>query len=162
MTTPSRPPLRLLIVDDDEELRATLVSRFERTGAAVTAAGSGEEALGRAARGRLDVALLDLHLPGMDGIEVLARLKEMQPEVEVLLLTAHSSIETAVQAMKRGAYDYLTKPFRLAELEVHVQKAHEKVPGGPPRTPVGRAGPLRVAAPSSGRLQPGHGARWSG
>ena len=127
MSTLSRPPLRLLIVDDDQELRATLVSRFERGGAVVMAAGSGEEALVKAAQGRLEVALLDLHLPGMDGIELLARLKELQPEVEVLLLTAHSSVETAVQAMKRGAYDYLTKPFRLADLEVHVQKAQEKV-----------------------------------
>jgi DNA-binding NtrC family response regulator len=118
--------LRLLIVDDDQDLRSTLVSRFERTGAAVTAAGSAEEALVRAAQARLDVALLDLHLPGMDGLELLRRLKELQPEVEVILLTAHSSIETAVQAMKQGAYDYLTKPFRLADLEVHVQKAHEK------------------------------------
>jgi DNA-binding NtrC family response regulator len=125
MTSPARSPLRLLIVDDDEDLRATLVSHFER-GCTVTAAGSGEEALARAAKARFDVALLDLHLPGMDGLELLARLKELQPEVEVLLLTAHSSIETAVQAMKKGAYDYLTKPFRMGDLDVHVQKAFEK------------------------------------
>ncbi len=122
----SVPPVRLLIVDDDEELRGSLASRFKALGLAVTAATSAEEALAAAANARYDVALLDLHLPGMDGMELLARLKELQPEVEALMLTAHSSIETAVQAMKKGAYDYLTKPFRLADLEVHVQKALEK------------------------------------
>src|SRR5438067_6625767 len=105
----SRAPIRLLIVDDDEELRGTLASRFERLGLSVTAAGSGEEALARASR--CDVALLDLHLPGMDGIELLGKLKETQPEVEALMLTAQGSIESAVQAMRQGAYDYLTKPF---------------------------------------------------
>jgi DNA-binding NtrC family response regulator len=73
------------------------------------------------------VALLDLHLPDMTGIELLARLKESQPELEALMLTAHGSIETAIQAMKQGAYDYLTKPFHLPELEIHIQKAFEKV-----------------------------------
>jgi DNA-binding NtrC family response regulator len=117
----------LLIVDDDEPLRSSLARHFERAGAAVTGAGSAEEALARAAQARYDVALLDLHLPGMDGIALLGKFKELQPEAEALMLTAHWSIETAVQAMKHGAYDYLTKPFRLADLEVHVQKAFEKV-----------------------------------
>src|SRR5262249_21825513 len=123
----SRALPRLLIVDDDPELQELLRSRFERLGMSVTAAGSGEEALAKLAHVRCDVGLVDLHLPGSSGLEVLARLKEQQPELEVLLLTAHSSVETAVQAMKSGAYDYLTKPFRLNELEVHIHKAFEKV-----------------------------------
>jgi DNA-binding NtrC family response regulator len=127
MTAANPAPLRLLVVDDDEQLRRTLVRRFERQGMTVTAAASGEEALAEAGRKRFDVALLDLHLPGMDGVELLAQLKEQQPELEALLLTAHGSIETAILAMKKGAYDYLTKPFHLPELEVHVQKAYEKV-----------------------------------
>jgi DNA-binding NtrC family response regulator len=94
---------------------------------AATAVGSGEEALKQAAAGRFDVALLDLRLPDMDGLELLGKLKGIQPELEALLLTAHGSIETAILAMKKGAYDYLTKPFRVAELEVHIQKAYEKV-----------------------------------
>jgi DNA-binding NtrC family response regulator len=126
MATNSRSPLRLLIVDDDDQMRRTLVSRFERQGMSITAAASGEEALNKAAERRCDVALLDLHLPGIGGIELLGKLKELQPELEALMLTAHSSIETAVLAMKRGAYDYLTKPFHLPELEVHIQKAYEK------------------------------------
>jgi DNA-binding NtrC family response regulator len=120
-------PIKLLLVDDDDDLREDLVQLFRRQGNEVTAAVSGEDALNKAAHARFDVALLDLHLPGISGIEVLAQLKERQPELEALMLTAHSSIETAVEAMRRGAYDYLTKPFRAADLEVHVQKAFEKV-----------------------------------
>ena len=127
MSNGNRPPVQLLLVDDDEEMRALVAARFRRLGMRVTEAGSGEDALARTAQARFDVALLDLHLPGISGIELLAALKERLPELEAILLTAHSSIETAVQAMKQGAYDYLTKPFQLADLEVHVQKAHEKV-----------------------------------
>ncbi len=127
MATPNRVPLRLLVVDDDETLREMLAQRFGRQGMRVTAAGTGEEAVARAAEQAFDVALLDLHLPGQSGIDVLAQLKERQPELEAIMLTAHGSIETAIQAMKQGAYDYLTKPFHLPELEVHVQKAYEKV-----------------------------------
>jgi DNA-binding NtrC family response regulator len=123
----STSSLRLLIVDDDESLRQTLARRFQRQGMAVTEAATGEQALDLAAAGRYDVALLDLHLPGMSGIDLLTELKERQPALEALLLTAHGSVETAIQAMKRGAYDYLTKPFHLPELEVQIQKAYEKV-----------------------------------
>jgi DNA-binding NtrC family response regulator len=117
----------LLIVDDDEQLRQTLVRRFQRQGYKVRAAASGEDALALVAKDRPDVALLDLNLPGLSGLDLLACLRDGQPELEVLLLTGHGSIETAVQAMRRGAYDYLTKPFHLPELEIHVQKAYEKV-----------------------------------
>jgi DNA-binding NtrC family response regulator len=127
MTSPSSTPPRLLVVDDDEQLRQLLARRFERQGMAVTAAASGAEALDKAGRARCDVALLDLHLPDMTGIELLGKLKADQPELEALMLTAHGSMETAILAMKQGAYDYLTKPFHLPELEVHVQKAYEKV-----------------------------------
>ena len=123
-TTPS---IKLLIVDDDDDMRDDLVQLFRKQGHEVTAAVGGEDALNKATHARFDVALLDLHLPGISGIEVLAQLKEQQPELEVLMLTAHSSIETAVEAMRKGAYDYLTKPFRAADLEVHIQKAFEKV-----------------------------------
>ena len=127
MSTPAAPPLRLLVVDDDETLRLTTAKRFQRAGMNVVAAADAEEALAKSAHNRFDVALLDLHMPGMNGIELLARLKERQPELEVVMLTAHGSVETAIQAMKQGAYDYLSKPFQFAELEVHVQKAFEKV-----------------------------------
>ena len=127
MSNTPRTPIRLLLVDDDEQMRQTLVGRFVRKGLTVSDAGSGEQALEIAAKARFDVAVLDLHLPGINGVELLEKLKERQPDMEALLLTAHSSVETAVAAMKKGAYDYLLKPFHLPELEVHVQKAYEKV-----------------------------------
>jgi DNA-binding NtrC family response regulator len=127
MAPTKNPPIRLLIVDDDAPLRQTLAGRFQRQGMTVIAVGSGEEALAQAAANRFDVGLLDLHLPGMSGIDILSHLKESQPELEAILLTAHGSIDTAIQAMKRGAYDYQTKPFQLPDLEIHIQKAYEKV-----------------------------------
>ncbi len=127
MTIPSSGAIRLLIVDDDDQLRQTLARRFQRHGMTVTAAANGEEALAKTADNRCDVALLDLHMPGMSGIELLEKLKERLPELEALMLTAHGSMETAILAMKKGAYDYLTKPFHLPELEIHIQKAYEKV-----------------------------------
>jgi DNA-binding NtrC family response regulator len=124
MTVPAS--IRLLVVDDDDTLRQNLAARFRRQGLTVADAAGGEDALARAAVEPFDVALLDLHMPGMSGLELLARLKERQPELEALLLTAHGSVETAIQAMKRGAYDYLAKPFQFADLEAHVHTAAEK------------------------------------
>jgi DNA-binding NtrC family response regulator len=114
-------------VDDDAHLRQSLARRFQNQGIRVTEAAAGEEALAKADEARCDVGLLDLHLPGMSGIELLEKLKERQPELEAIMLTGHGSVETAIQALKRGAYDYLTKPVQLADLEIHVQKAYEKV-----------------------------------
>jgi DNA-binding NtrC family response regulator len=127
MSTADLPHLHLLIVDDDEQLRQTLGRRFARQGVTVSEAGNVAEALAAVERHRHDVALLDLHLPDQSGIELLAQLKARQPEMEAIMLTAHGSIETAIQAMKQGAYDYLTKPFHLPELDIHVEKAFEKV-----------------------------------
>jgi DNA-binding NtrC family response regulator len=126
MATTTPPPVRLLVVDDDEALRQALARRFRRLGMAVAEAADGEEALAKAGHTAYDVALLDLHMPGMTGLELLGRLKGLWPELEAIMLTAHGSIETAIQAMKQGAYDYLTKPFQMADLEIHVQKAFEK------------------------------------
>jgi DNA-binding NtrC family response regulator len=119
-------PIRLLVADDDEQLRETLERRFKRLAMLVTSAADGEEALAKSASNHWDVALIDLNMPGMNGIDLMDRLKALQPEVETLILTGQGSIETAIDAMKRGAYDYLTKPFHLPDLEVHIQKAYEK------------------------------------
>jgi DNA-binding NtrC family response regulator len=127
MATAKSSPLRLFLVDDDEALRDLLARRFAKEGVAVTTADSGEAALAKLDGAVFDVALFDLHLPGMSGLDLLAKFKEAQPEAEVLMLTAHGSIETAIEAMRRGAYGYLTKPFQLNDLEVHVHKAYEKV-----------------------------------
>jgi DNA-binding NtrC family response regulator len=127
MATSSNPSIKLLIADDDDQLRETLTNRFRRHGMGVVAAANGEDALVKASQSRCDVALLDLNMPGMNGIQLLQKLKEQQPDLEAIMLTAHGSIETAILAMKQGAYDYLMKPFHLPELEIHLQKAFEKV-----------------------------------
>lgn len=119
-------PGRLLIVDDDDDLREALVRRFQRKGLIVQAAATAQSAIACMRQG-CDVALLDLRLPDMSGTELLARLKEEQPELEAIMLTGHGSTESAVEAMKKGAFDYLSKPFDLPELEIHIQKALEKV-----------------------------------
>jgi len=124
MTAPSA--IDLLVVDDDSEFRETLVSRFVRTGFAVQAAGNGEEAMGLAQRRNFDVAIFDMMMPGMSGLELLKRFKESHPECEVVLLTGQGSIETAVEAMKLGAYDYLQKPFPLKDLESVASKAFDR------------------------------------
>ncbi len=116
----------LLIVDDDAEFRATVSRRFGRRGFRLKEAADGAEALGFATEREFQVAIVDVMMPGMSGIEVLTRLKQAQPECEVILLTGQGTIETAVEAMKRGAYDFLTKPFPLAELEILIQKAFER------------------------------------
>jgi len=116
----------LLIVDDDAEFRGTLARRFLRRGFRVQEASGGDAALQRAEQRQFDVAILDLMMPGMSGIQLLEKLKATQPDCEALLLTGQGSIETAVAAMKRGACEYLTKPFPLDELEALVQKACER------------------------------------
>jgi DNA-binding NtrC family response regulator len=119
-------PLDLLVVDDDHEFRDTLRSRFARSGFEVRAAANGEEALGLAQRRNFAVAIFDMMMPGMNGLELLKRFKTDHPECEVILLTGQGSIETAVEAMKLGAYDYLQKPFSLKDLEVIANKASER------------------------------------
>jgi DNA-binding NtrC family response regulator len=119
--------IRLLIVDDDENLLQMMKERFDRKGTKLATATCGADALKLADDGRFDIALLDVNLPDMNGVELLVKLKEQHPEMEVIMLTAHGSIENAIQAMKSGAYDFLTKPFHFNELDVHVQKAFEKV-----------------------------------
>jgi DNA-binding NtrC family response regulator len=116
----------LLVVDDDPELRDTLVNRFARHGFQVEAAADGEQALALAQRRNFDVAIFDVMMPGMSGVELLERFKTQYPDCEVILLTGQGSIETAVEAMKLGAFDFLQKPFPLKELEALAGKAFER------------------------------------
>ncbi|MCH9654837.1 MAG: sigma-54 dependent transcriptional regulator [Planctomycetes bacterium] len=116
----------LLVVDDNEDFRGTVVRRFHRRGLAVEEASCGQAALDLIQQREFDVAILDMVMPDLTGLEVLEKLKETQPECEAILLTGQGTIESAVEAMKLGAYDYLTKPFPLAELEILIQKAYER------------------------------------
>jgi DNA-binding NtrC family response regulator len=116
----------LLIVDDDTEYRSTVARRFARRGYRVQEAADGQTALTLAAQRLFHVAVVDLVMPGLSGLQLLGKLKASTPDCEVVMITGQGTIETAVEAMKHGAYDFVTKPFPLAELEVVVQKAFEQ------------------------------------
>lgn len=115
----------LLIVDDDEEYRTTVVRWFQKRDYRVQDAATAMSALERCQRQKFDVGIFDLRMPGMSGLELLRQIKGSSPETEVILLTGEGTIETAVDAMKLGAIDYLLKPFALSELEGVVQRAAE-------------------------------------
>jgi len=120
------PKIELLIADDDADFRSTVARRFRRRGFDIQEASTGEEALECLKKRNFQVALLDMMMPGLSGVEVLQRINAEARDVEVILLTGQGTIDTAVQAMKLGACDYLTKPFPLAELEVLIEKAWER------------------------------------
>lgn len=119
-------PIRVLLVDDEEGFRETVAERLTMRGHEVTAVPRAEAALSVVKERSFDVAVVDILMPGMDGIALLDRLKGLLPFLEVIILTGQGSIESAVDAMRKGAYHYLTKPLRLAELEIQIQKAREK------------------------------------
>ncbi|MCB9527091.1 MAG: sigma-54 dependent transcriptional regulator [bacterium] len=117
----------LLIVDDDSSNLASLVRVFERLDLRVVAATSGREALDALRRTPVEVVLTDLMMPQMSGTELLENVKAVAPDTEVILMTAYGTIERAVEAMRKGAYDFVTKPFRRAQIERVVTRALEKV-----------------------------------
>ncbi|CAI09174.1 Sigma-54 dependent DNA-binding response regulator [Aromatoleum aromaticum EbN1] len=116
----------ILIVDDEALYRQLLTSRLGRAGYRLSEAADGEAALECAQHGGIDLALVDIKMPGIDGIEVLKRLKELDPLIEVVILTGHGNVDTAISAMKLGAFDYLSKPYKLTELDIVVERALEK------------------------------------
>ena len=114
---------RILVVDDDQGLLQLLKMRLTAMGFAVTACTTGEEAIAAARREVFDLAITDLRLPDQDGLAVLEELRLIHPSLPVLVLTAHGSIPNAVEAMQKGAYGYLTKPFDDKELTIVIEKA---------------------------------------
>ncbi len=124
MTEPKK--IDLLIVDDDDDFRQTLVSRFLRHGFRVQEAADAEGALGLAQRLEFDVAVFDMMMPGVSGLQLLEQFKKYHSACEVIMLTGRGTIQTAVEAMKLGAYDYLTKPFPMKGLESLIEKAYER------------------------------------
>lgn len=117
---------RILIAEDEANLRLVLQKELERLGYRVQAAQDGEAALRKLEESNVDVLLCDINMPRIDGMEVLRRVHERPNPPEVIMLTGQATVETAVEAMKLGAYDYITKPYTVAELDVRVRQAAEK------------------------------------
>lgn len=114
---------RILVVDDEEDLRDMLAFLLEGDGFEVETADGGLSALAVARRRRFDLAVTDMKMPGMNGIETLAALKEVDPSIEVVVLTGYASEQTAAECLRRGAYGYLRKPFELDDLRVLIHRA---------------------------------------
>jgi DNA-binding NtrC family response regulator len=119
-------PARILVAEDEANLRLVLQKELERHGYRVQVAPDGEAALRKLEETNVDVLLCDINMPRMDGIELLRRVHERPNPPEVIMLTGQATVETAVEAMKLGAYDYLTKPYSITELDVRVRQAAEK------------------------------------
>jgi two-component system OmpR family response regulator len=117
---------RVPVVDDEKDFNETIVKRLKRRGFVAETALSGPEALGVLKRHEFDVALLDIMMPGMDGIEVLREVKKRYPGMEVILLTGHASVESGVQGMSIGANAYLIKPVDFEELLGAIAQAYER------------------------------------
>jgi DNA-binding NtrC family response regulator len=115
----------IFIVDDDEVMRQTLSDVFRKRDYEVLTTDTGKEAIASIQRQLVDLVLLDIRLPDMDGITVLKKIKEIDTDLMVIMMTAYSDVQTAVMAMKAGAYDYINKPFELDELKMLIQKAIE-------------------------------------
>jgi CheY-like chemotaxis protein len=119
----------ILIVDDEKNIRLALSMSLEKLDIPVETAASGEEALERLAQGGYGLMLLDLRMPGLDGMEVLRQVSQQRPEIKVIIITAYGSIDLAVEAMKLGAVDFLQKPFDVGQVREMVSRILEK-PGG--------------------------------
>ena len=120
-------PARVLVVDDEENMVHVLTKLLRGEGFEVEGAGTGEAALERLRAGPFELVLTDLKLPDTDGIEILKAARELHPETVVILITAYGTIGSAIEAMRAGAYDYVTKPFRAGEILQAVEKALERV-----------------------------------
>jgi DNA-binding NtrC family response regulator len=117
----------VLLVDDEVPFVETMIKRLEKRDLQVTAAHGGEEGLEKLRENpRVDVVILDVKMPGMDGIETLREMKRIRPLTEVVMLTGHATVESAIDGMKIGAFDYLMKPCEMEQLMAKIREAARK------------------------------------
>jgi len=116
---------RILVIEDDKRLREVLKKILERKEFPVEIVGDGSDGITKIKQSFFDIALVDLKMPGMDGMEVLKAIKKISPETYVIIMTAFGTIDSAVEAMKNGAFDYITKPFRTEEILIVIKRALE-------------------------------------
>jgi len=119
-------PVRLLLVDDEERFVTTLARLLGLRGMAVTSALSAEQALAAFAPGAFDVALLDVKMPGVSGVDLLVELRKRDPDIEVIMLTGHASVDVAAEIMSRGGSDYLLKPCPTDDIAAKILSAYER------------------------------------
>jgi DNA-binding NtrC family response regulator len=117
---------KVLLVDDDSEFVETLSDRMTARGLDVDTATSGPEAIAKVEEGSYDAIVVDLMMPGMDGIETLKQMLKVNPDLQIILLTGHATVEKGVQAVKIGASDFLEKPANLADLLKKIEEAKSK------------------------------------
>jgi DNA-binding NtrC family response regulator len=117
---------KVLLVDDEVEFMETLVKRLKKRNLIVSGVNSGERAIEALAQAPVDIVVLDVKMPGMDGLETLREIKKSRPLVEVIMLTGHASMEVAIKGMEQGAFDYLMKPMDIDELLYKLQDAYKK------------------------------------
>jgi len=120
-------PIRILVVDDEESIRRLMEKELSNMRRSVCTADSARQAFELIEQQPFDVIVADIRLPDGDGIELLEKFKQTIPDVEVILITGYGNVENAVEAMKLGAYDYITKPFTLDRVELVVEKAYQRV-----------------------------------
>ena len=118
--------LAVLLVDDEVDFLQTLLKRMQKRNVGASAVHSGEEALAFLSQNPVDVVILDVKMPGMDGIETLREVKKRYPLLEVIMLTGHADMEVAIEGMNCGAFDYLMKPINIDDLLYKVQDAYKK------------------------------------
>jgi len=119
------PKVNILVVDDEEIVRSSLAGWLEEDGYHVETAENGPKAIERLPDREWNLAMVDLKMPGMDGIELMDRIREMRPDTTVIIMTAYATVDTAVKAMKQGAYDYIVKPFNPEDLSLSIRKIVE-------------------------------------
>src|SRR5260370_13853049 len=121
----SHKNLRILFADDEKSLQEFMRSELPRLGHEVTVCPDGKAAVKTLEKNTFDAAILDLRMPGLTGIEVLEQLKQVSPDTEVIIMTGHASVETAIDAVRLGAFDYITKPCKLPQIETILRKVVE-------------------------------------
>ena len=121
-----QPKPKVLIVDDEERFRNTMCKLLTVRGLTASAAGSGAEALEKLSTEQYDVTILDVRMPEMNGVQVLAEIRKLDPEVEVIVMTGYASVDTAKEIIKLGAYDFLLKPYEIEDLMEKIEAAYDR------------------------------------